>query len=231
MRCLQKAPNERFASVDELKRSLQAAVTVGGDNIAQLPTPARQNSEEETVPRSLTLPKLEILDSTILRPLTPRNPGIPEETIAQPPDSVPDATSLSLAPDSLIEQDALLEILIEIVGPIAPTLLQQVSSQASSTKELLDKLAIFLSPKQQIEFKDKTASLLEKSANSQAIDPIFLERCEQYLSELIGPIASVLIQEFLKSHPQISPVKLVSILAKKIPNLKKAADFFQRLLQ
>jgi serine/threonine-protein kinase len=209
---------------------LQAAVTVGGENIAQLPTPARQNSEEETVPRSLTPPKLEILDSTILRPLTTRNLGIPEETIAQvPPDSVPEATILPLAPDSLIEQDALLEILIEIVGPIAPTLLQQVSAQASSTEELLEKLEIFLSPKQQIEFKEKTASLLE-SAKSQAIDPNFLERCEQYLSDFIGPIASVLIQEVLKSHPQIFPAELVSILALKTPNLKKAADFSHRLL-
>ncbi len=247
-RCLQKAPNERFASVDELKRSLQAAVAVGGETIAQLPTPARCNSEEETVPRSLS-PKLEILDSTILRPLTPLNPGIPEEPIAEvPPDSrqgfdnsvvnhpltpvrqkVPDATILSR--DYLIEQDALLEILIEIVGPIALTLLQQVSVQASSTQDLLDKLSIFLSPKQQIEFKEKTASLLKKSAKSQAIDASFLELCEQYLSDLIGPIASVLIQEVLRSHPQISPVEFVNILAKNIPNPKKAGEFSQRLLQ
>lgn len=34
MRCLQKAPDERFTTVDELKRVLQAAVAVGSGAIA-----------------------------------------------------------------------------------------------------------------------------------------------------------------------------------------------------
>lgn len=249
MQCLNKAPDERFASVDELKQAMQAAVAVGGETIAQLPTPVQQNSEDETVPRSLTPPESKILDTTILRPLTPPNPGIIEETIIDvPPDSrqgfapsvinrpltptkqeVPSATIPSLAPDSLIEQDALLEILLEIVGPIAPTLLQQVSAKASSNTELLEKLALFLSPKQQIEFKEKTAPLLEKSTKIQAIDRRFLDKCEKHLSDLIGPVASVLIQEALRAHPQISPMELVNLLARKISNPKKKSEFQERL--
>jgi len=241
MRCLQKAPNERFASVDELKQALQAAVATGGETIAQLPTPFRQN-EDKTIDRVLTPSNPETLDATILRPLTPPKPGIPE-TIAQlSPDSIQgDNSNINRSPTPveqevpdaipLLEQDSLLEILIEIVGPIAPTLLQQVSAQASSTKELVEKLALYLSPKQQIEFEKKTSSLLVKSVKNQVIDAKFLQQCEQYLSDLIGPIATMLIQEVLKSHSQISPAELVNILAAKIPNPKKANEFSRHLLK
>jgi serine/threonine-protein kinase len=263
-RCLQKAPDKRFASVDELKRALQAAVVaVGGETIAQLPTPAAQN-EDKTVPRPLAPPKPEIPDATIVRPLASPKPEIPETTITQfPADStqggdnssvnrsltplrqeVADVTIPSLEPDSLLAPDALLEILIEIVGPIAPILLQQVSAQASSTKELVGKLALYLSPKQQIEFEKRTTSLLEKSLDqlqssslnspnlkNQAINPSFLDKCEQYLSDVVGPVATLLIQEALKSHPQISSAELVNILAAKIPDRKKADNFSRRLLK
>ena len=99
MRCLQKAPNERFASVDELKRALQAAAKLGisGTDIAQ---PLSSSGQGD--------------DKTILRPLTPSVPG-PDATIAQTAASskpIPDATIAQTAasskpiPDATIAQTA-----------------------------------------------------------------------------------------------------------------------------
>jgi len=122
--------------------------------------------EDKTVPRLLTPPKPEIPNTTIAQIPPDSTQGSDNSTINQAPtppeQEVPDATIPSLEPDTLLEQDVLLEILVEIIGPIAPTLLQQVSAQASSTKELVEKLALYLSAKQQIEFEKRTTLLLEK---------------------------------------------------------------------
>ena len=81
MRCLQKAPDERFASVNELKRALQAAVDVehgrNGDPPTTLPI-----SENPTFVRPLTPPRSEIPTSKIAQTSPPRQ-GIPDGTIAQ----------------------------------------------------------------------------------------------------------------------------------------------------
>ncbi|MBV9386098.1 MAG: toll/interleukin-1 receptor domain-containing protein [Chroococcidiopsidaceae cyanobacterium CP_BM_ER_R8_30] len=220
--------------------------------------------EDKTIPHLLTLPKPETSDATIARLLAPPKPEIRNTIIAQispdstqgsgnstidqaptpPEQEVPGATSPSLGPDSLLEQDVLLEILAEIIGPIAPALLQQASAQTSSTKELVEKLALYLSPKQQIELEKRIRALLKKSVyqsqtrvynsptlTNQVINASFLDQCEQYLSDVIGPIATLLIQDALKFHPQISPAKLVNVLAAKIPNPKKADEFSRHLLK
>lgn len=144
MRCLQKAPLNRFTSVDELKRDLQGAVA----NIAipQSPTPSELGSDNKTILRPLTLPGQGISNPTIAETRPPSREG---STVS----------GVSFSP----EQHELREILMELVGPIAPTLLQQVSAQARSTKELVENLAQYLAPNQRIEFEKRTKSLLGES--------------------------------------------------------------------
>ena len=99
MRCLQKAPDERFASVNELKRALQAAVDVehgrNGDPPTTLPI-----SENPTFVRPLTPPRSEIPTSKIAQTSPPRQ-GIPDGTIAQtspPRQGIPDGTIAQTSP-------------------------------------------------------------------------------------------------------------------------------------
>ncbi|MDF5733830.1 MAG: serine/threonine-protein kinase [Rhizonema sp. PD38] len=250
MRCLQKVPSERFASVDELKQALQAAIATQQPSISS-PTSFDWSVYRPLTPSPSVPPAIKITqtrppsahgsnDATIDRPLKPPQQGSNNATVDRPltlpDDAIPEAI-LSL------DRDSLLEIIAEIIGPIASTLIREISVSAPNAKELVENLMLYLSGKQRIEFKKKAVARLQqnltrtqaKSSNSptiknQAINTSFLKLCEEYLAEIIGPIAPALIQEALESHAQISPEELVNSLAKEIPNSKKAQEFSQRLL-
>jgi len=134
------------------------------------------------------------------------------------------------------------EILTEIIGPITPTLLQQIGGQVVSPRELVENLLLYVPLHQQVEFEKKAMLALQestvqpqtKSANSpsvknQAINESFVRECEKELADLIGPLATFLVQKTLKSYPQISSVELVKALAAEIPDPQKASEFQQRL--
>ncbi|MDF5722967.1 MAG: protein kinase [Rhizonema sp. PD37] len=283
MRCLQKAPTDRFASVDELKQALQAAVASQQPSISspasfdwtvyqpltpspsvppaikitQTRSPSPHGSNDATIDRPLKPPQQESNDATSDRRLTPppqqgSNDATVDRPLKPPQQGSNDATvdrPLTLPDDGIpeailsLDRDSLLEIIAEIIGPIASTLIREISVSAPNTEELVENLMLYLSGKQRIEFKKKAMARLQqnptrtqaKSSNSptiknQAIDTSFLNRCEESLAEIIGPIAPALIQEALKSHTHLSPEELVNILAKEIPNAKKAQEFYQRLL-
>jgi eukaryotic-like serine/threonine-protein kinase len=87
LRCLQKSPDKRFASVEELSRELRAAAQVAtvdksyqglqeaaiaalnAANIAEAPSPVNQGS----------------IDITVIRPLVCSSRGVPDATVAQTP--------------------------------------------------------------------------------------------------------------------------------------------------
>ncbi len=100
MRCLQKTPNERFASVDELKRALQAAVAVGGGAISQPAPPPRAEVPEATIVQTAP-PRAEVPEATIAQTAPPRA-EVPEATVSQPAPppraEVPEATIAQTAP-------------------------------------------------------------------------------------------------------------------------------------
>lgn len=62
------------------------------------------------------------------------------------------------------------------------------------------------------------------------LEPGFINRCQQELAEFIGPIASLVCQQTLKQHPEISQTEFVEALTKRIPNQKQAPQFKRRLL-
>ncbi len=73
----------------------------------------------------------------------------------------------------------------------------------------------------------------EKVAKTQLIsqiDPTFLELCRQELLCKIGPFAIFIIEDTMARYPQITPQKLVEILAAEIPNAQQAKEFKERLL-
>lgn len=224
LRCLKKIPSDRFASVEDLKIALQVATTI--------------EPETETIPPPIAQQKTE--DKTTLRPLNPPQPGIPKTTSVQKPTTTRPIQLVEQGVSDTIlslEQNSLLAIITELIGPIARTLILEVAAQTSSTKELVENLMVYFSPSQRVEFEKKARALLTsaertqtKTQKTQAIDASFLHQCQEDLAEIIGPIASSLIQEVLESHPRISSDELVHILAKEISNPKQAKEFSQRLL-
>jgi serine/threonine-protein kinase len=202
-----------------------------GQTIAQSRTPSQINNFDETVRKPL------VPGETIAQNLSPSETKYEENTIYRP--LSPYEQELSDAILSL-EMDSLVEILSDIIGPIAPTLIQDISARKPGIKELVENLMLYLSPQQRQEFEKKAILFSQKpidktkprSSNWEngTIDRRFLRECEEELSQLIGPIAPSLIQGIMTSYPQISPVELVNVLIKQIPNSKKAEEFRLRLL-
>ena len=95
MRCLQKAPNERFVSVDELHRALQAAAMCEVSNSNGLRTPAsKQGSIDDTVNRPLAA-QPRVPNDTIFQPPLQAERGLEDDTVNRPlaaKQEVPDAT-------------------------------------------------------------------------------------------------------------------------------------------
>jgi serine/threonine-protein kinase len=143
------------------------------------------------------------------------------------------------------------EMLMELIGPIAPILLRRISTQVRSPQELKEQLVLHLPAPQRSEFEQQSGFLLQEppvqlqarsfgqvqtqsgiSPNlpKQAVDDSFVRQCEEDLADLIGPIATFLVQKVLKSHPQISSVEFVEALVTEIPDPRRAFEFRQRLL-
>jgi serine/threonine protein kinase len=135
-------------------------------------------------------------------------------------------------------------LLLKLVGPVATTLLRKATASASSYEELIDSLQSHVPVNQQSEFQQKTLLLLNETTGTQkltlnsvsstpqeTITDSFLHQCEQELTNLIGPIAIVLVQKALKSSPQISRTELVENLARHISNPQAASQFQRRLTE
>ncbi len=149
---------------------------------------------------------------------------------------------LNLAVDSQ-QYTKLEQLLRRSIGPIAPNILQTALTQAANCQELVDNLATYVLPERQQQFEQQAMAILEtstvspqtKSVNSpsatdQIIDANFISKCERELAYSVGPIASFMIQQVLKSQPQISKPEFVKKLATKIRGQKQALEFEQRIL-
>ncbi|WP_144051233.1 sensor histidine kinase [Calothrix sp. PCC 7507] len=143
-------------------------------------------------------------------------------------------------PQLLVSQEdynKLENILIEIVGPIAPTLLKKVAVHACDCQELVDNLKLHLTDKQGLELEKKTIFMLEEStpkteinSDDLPIDDRFIIQCEQKLADFIGPIAHYLVQKAVNSSLQIYRTELVTTLATEISDPHKASQFQEQLL-
>jgi serine/threonine protein kinase len=142
-------------------------------------------------------------------------------------------------------------LLAEVIGPIAGLLLKQVLMQASTTQDLIERLAVHVPEEGQAQFRKRASTLLKdidsspsastKSQNvstipqasglkpESTIDPAFLKQCEQELATAIGPIAPYIVQKTLTQKPNLSPEQLVEALTKHLPNPEKVATFRKAL--
>ena len=56
----------------------------------------------------------------------------------------------------------------------------------------------------------------------------FITKCEQELTNHIGPIAKMLVNKTLTKYPHLTPAELIELLAAQIPQPLAAAEFSQR---
>ncbi|WP_414581308.1 protein kinase domain-containing protein [Scytonema sp. PCC 10023] len=132
--------------------------------------------------------------------------------------------------------------LIELLGPIAPTLLHQAGKDTLNPKELVENLRLYLSKQEQVEFEKQVMLLMQDTAGKlhttsterqskekQKINENFVRQCEKELADIVGPVATFLVQKVLESYPEISPARLVQMLGQEIPEEENAYKFQQRL--
>ena len=71
---------------------------------------------------------------------------------------------------------------------------------------------------------------LFKRKSLNRIHPDFVRHCEQELAYCIGPMASLIIEEILEEQRLSSHYALMEAVAQQIPDVKKAMEFKQRLM-
>ncbi|MBD2449748.1 serine/threonine protein kinase [Nostoc sp. FACHB-152] len=221
---VRRSPNFSLSSDDKTVRRSANLLPNLDDETIQQPFFEQPNIEDGTIQQPLPS-AADFEDATVRRPLKPVEQSIPEEILS-------------------LEQETISDILAEVIGPIANTLIREVTVRSPNTQELLENLMLYLSAKQRNEFEQKAILWSQKSSsntqswsnhpyvlNNSVINTSFLRQCEESLSEIIGPIAGSLIQAALTSHPQISHKELVIILAKEISDKKQADNFYQQMLK
>ncbi len=128
------------------------------------------------------------------------------------------------------------QLLMQLIGPIAPTLLKKALPQSSNIQELVENLGNYLSPEQKHKLEQQVNSILQKSNHqnsllpTEAIDDNFLTKCESELVKILGPIANFMIQRALKCQPQ-TRTELIKKLVIHIPDTQQALQFEKYFLE
>ncbi|MDF5713122.1 MAG: sensor histidine kinase [Rhizonema sp. NSF051] len=145
---------------------------------------------------------------------------------------IPEKTEIECRNYSILsfkQYEQLSHILVELIGPVAPILLQKVVERSHSFQELVDSFLCHLPKDKCCDFQTKVKFLFENDPEAESISfPMnedFLIECEQDLADLIGPIASLLIRKTLTHFPQISRLEFVKVLALEIRDTRKAYQF------
>ncbi|MBV9390175.1 MAG: serine/threonine protein kinase [Chroococcidiopsidaceae cyanobacterium CP_BM_ER_R8_30] len=66
---------------------------------------------------------------------------------------------------------------------------------------------------------------LPEATTAPKLNPAFVDRCQQELARIMGPVARYILVEALAQQPDISPLQLVEALVAAIPNPQQAQKF------
>lgn len=223
-RMLYEKPKARYQSVAELMRDLR-------------PAPSRSVPARSAVPRSVS----------------PRS--VPPPPPVQFPSGSSVATSSAAAPVPRPElpPDFLQRCQQELtsrIGPIARFVLDHTLTQHphATPAELIDELALEIpDPAQAHTFRANLAAVLPASPSFSvasppsasphrssttrstpaptSLSPEYVSRCQQALTRCIGPVASLILDELLMHHAQMTPQQLVEAIVAEIPDLQQAQAF------
>ncbi|MDJ0714162.1 MAG: hypothetical protein QNJ54_08065 [Prochloraceae cyanobacterium] len=109
-------------------------------------------------------------------------------------------------------------------------LLVENSSYLSIWKEEFKKDAKSKQNKQTQKEKLATPTANPLQGNDLPVNLEFFARCQQELTELIGPIAAVICKETFYDNPGMKQIEFVKALAEEISCSGKAMEFEKRLL-
>ena len=158
-------------------------------------------------------------------------PAICQNPAVEPPNWLNIAKPVRLVLSS--EQiNSLENILLDFIGPIAPTLLRKILTQVSNFDDLMERLLTRLSSNQKADFQERVNLLFPEPETApeeedDILDEEFIRKCEQILIDIIGPIAPILIQEVLSSGSQ-NCTMFVEALAAKIDVPQLSLEFERR---
>ena len=160
-------------------------------------------------------------------------PVICQNPAVEPPNwsNIAKPVRLVLSPEQIY---ALENILLDLIGPIAPTLLQRFVTQVRNFDDLMERLLNRLSSNQKVDFQQRVNLLFAKPETDtededDIIDEEFICKCEEILTQIIGPVAPLLIQDALSSGNKNRTIFVEALAAKiSIPQLR--LEFQQRLL-
>ncbi|NJR18208.1 MAG: hypothetical protein HC785_22480 [Calothrix sp. CSU_2_0] len=135
------------------------------------------------------------------------------------------------------------ELLKQLIGPIASTILQPALQQALNLEQFIENLAAYLQFDQEKYFQQQVKNIfykpfaLSKSKldNISIIDADFVNECTKELAYIVGPIANFIVQQELKSSSQISQLvtrsQFIKKLAVNIIEPAKAVQFEKIMLE
>ncbi|AFY47913.1 protein kinase family protein [Nostoc sp. PCC 7524] len=194
---------------------------------------------------------LEALEQNVCPEIKTQLFQTPSLLTSQPPISVSEQQATSNQTGSILppaKSDRLEKMLLELVGPVATTLLRRAAS-APNYQELIDNLSLHLPENQRLGFQQQAMLLLQEESPSQSetslqpspsitpptinstISDSFIRECERELVNIIGPMGVFLVQKAIKStNGQISRPEFVKTLAADIPEPQKALQFQQKFL-
>lgn len=107
----------------------------------------------------------------------------------------------------------------QAINPIEKTSLSSPSSSVSSSPS-----------KASISSETPVNSSPVPSQSESSLDPQFIQRCQQTLAELIGPMASLICQRVFQANPHQSEKEFIETLTSRIPDPQQASQFKQKLL-
>ncbi|CAN1210981.1 hypothetical protein TUMEXPCC7403_12335 [Tumidithrix helvetica PCC 7403] len=146
-------------------------------------------------------------------------------------------------------QTKLEPILLNYIGPVASIYLNQATLQIFNIPDLIERLSQYIPPTRQQEFQSVVkAEIARIDADlEQSLNPVaameapatnvtnhplgqdFIDRCEQELIDMIGPMARLILQRTLALEPS-SQTQLVEMLAQQLPSPDYATKFRDRFL-
>jgi eukaryotic-like serine/threonine-protein kinase len=245
MRCLQKSPRDRFASVKELDIAIQNAIGLKFDNSAPGVDIHKTSTSNQSVPslnneQALTVVTYE--PTIVERPIQHQHPDHAEIQPAQT------LTEISIK--------RLESLLAKYIGPIASLFLKKELAVCNNFADLVDRLRAYVPAKNQKEFQAMSMDLLGTAGNNPAtliqpkntkpssdsgaisaasinlrnlpLDENFMHRCEHELADLIGPMAKLIVQRSMKGKNSVPD--LIEAIALQIPNPQTANEFRRRLI-
>ena len=154
-------------------------------------------------------------------------------------------TLASLSKQEKQYQDKLLN-----AGPVFSKRNQQLALKYCQTYSQQEQLCLVVEEQNYLQVwyeENKSASHSKSQSNSKTeisknitinnsltdqiiIEPIFVDRCQQILVNLIGPIATIICKRTATQNPNIERGKFIALIAKQIPEPQKAEEFKKQLL-